>query len=87
MMLWLIANSLWLFFGEKWDPYPFILLNLMLSFQAAFTGPIVLLSQNRQATHDRALAENDFEMDLETNEMLHTVLSDLKEIKQKLTGT
>ena len=38
---------------KAWDPYPFILLNLMLSFQAAFTGPIVLMSQNRQGKKDR----------------------------------
>jgi uncharacterized membrane protein len=48
--------------GHPFDPYPFILLNLALSFQAAYTGPIVMMSQNRQATKDRDMAEHDFEI-------------------------
>jgi uncharacterized membrane protein len=48
---WIVLNSVRWFY--HWDPAPFILLNLCLSFQAAFTGPIVLLSQNRQAAKDR----------------------------------
>jgi uncharacterized membrane protein len=44
----------------RWDPYPFILLNLMLSFQAAYAAPIIMMSQNRAAEHDRLVAENDF---------------------------
>ena len=52
LAFWIILNSVSLF--AHWDPAPFILLNLCLSFQAAFTGPIVLLSQNRQSVKDRA---------------------------------
>jgi uncharacterized membrane protein len=48
---WIIFNSL--AFTYHWDGPPFILLNLMLSFQAAFTGPFVMMSQNRQAQKDR----------------------------------
>lgn len=48
---WIVLNSLPVIF--HWDAAPFILLNLMLSFQAAFTGPFVLMSQNRQAERDR----------------------------------
>jgi uncharacterized membrane protein len=57
---WIVANTLhgW----SRWDEYPFVLLNLVYSFQAGFTGPILLLSQNRQAEHDRARAEHDFEV-------------------------
>jgi uncharacterized membrane protein len=44
----------------RWDPYPFILLNLMLSFQAAYAGPIIMMSQNRAAERDRLIARNDF---------------------------
>jgi len=55
---WIMANSLaWL---QDWDPYPFILLNLMLSFQAAFAAPIIMMSQNRQAVRDRLNAEQDY---------------------------
>ena len=46
----------------RWDPYPFILLNLMLSFQAAYAAPIIMMSQNRAAEHDRLVADNDFEV-------------------------
>ena len=43
-----------------WDPYPFILLNLVFSTQAAYAAPLLLLSQNRQAERDRMEAEHDF---------------------------
>src|SRR5919106_1822597 len=48
--------------GKPFDPYPFILLNLVLSFQAAYTGPVVMMSQNRQAAKDRDEAEHDYEV-------------------------
>lgn len=54
-----VAGNAWLL-SHPFDPRPFILLNLCLSFQAAYTGPIVLLSQNRQAAKDRDLAAHDF---------------------------
>ena len=44
---------------NQWDPYPFILLNLMLSFQAAYAAPIIMMSQNRQSDKDRLAAEID----------------------------
>jgi uncharacterized membrane protein len=52
LALWILLNSVGWFY--HWDGAPFILLNLCLSFQAAFTGPIVLLSQNRQSAKDHA---------------------------------
>ncbi len=59
VMIWVVLNILaW---DLKWDPYPFILLNLMFSVQAAYTGPILLLAGNRQATKDRAIAQRDDE--------------------------
>ena len=59
VVLWVILNIIaWDF---KWDPYPFILLNLMFSVQAAYTGPILLLASNRQAAKDRAMAWRDDE--------------------------
>jgi uncharacterized membrane protein len=58
LLLWLIVNSFaWL---HDWDPYPFILLNLVLSFQAAFAAPVIMMSQNRQAVRDRLSAEQDY---------------------------
>jgi uncharacterized membrane protein len=47
---------------HHWDPYPFILLNLALSFQAAYTGPIVMMSQNRQSDRDRFQADADYKV-------------------------
>ncbi len=62
LALWLIVNSLaWIY---RWDPYPFILLNLALSFQAAYSAPFVMMSQNRQAVKDRITAENDYKTDV-----------------------
>jgi uncharacterized membrane protein len=46
--------------AERWDPYPFILLNLVFSTQAAYAAPLILLSQNRQADTDRIQAEHDY---------------------------
>lgn len=57
VMIWVVVNVAG--FVLRWDPYPFILLNLMFSVQAAYTGPILLLAGNRQATKDRAMAERD----------------------------
>jgi uncharacterized membrane protein len=45
---------------NHWDPYPFILLNLMLSFEAAYAAPFIMMSQNRQAAKDRLMAESDY---------------------------
>ena len=56
--------------GKPFDPYPFILLNLVLSFQAAYTGPGVMMSQNRQTAKDRDAAEHDYRINEETFERL-----------------
>jgi uncharacterized membrane protein len=57
---WIVLNvTAWI---QHWDPYPFILLNLVLSFQAAFTAPIIMMAQNRQATVDRQKAELDYQV-------------------------
>jgi uncharacterized membrane protein len=59
VILWVVVNVIaW---DLKWDPYPFILLNLMFSVQAAYTGPILLLAGNRQAAKDREIAQRDDE--------------------------
>jgi uncharacterized membrane protein len=70
---WILANALlirdWLA-ARPFDPYPFILLNLVLSFQAAYTGPVVMMSQNRQAAKDRDEAEHDYHVNREALERL-----------------
>ena len=62
LILWLVCNSIAWF--QHWDPYPFILLNLVLSFQAAFTAPIIMMAQNRQSDIDRHKAQLDYDVNL-----------------------
>lgn len=80
LVLWIILNLVgWI---QHWDPYPFILLNLALSFQAAFTAPILLMSQNRQAVIDRQKAQLDYDVNLKAEldiEALHQKLDLLRE--------
>lgn len=79
-VLWIVLNALaWV---NHWDPYPFILLNLALSFQAAFTAPIIMMSQNRQAEVDREEAHHDFEINRKAEleiEALHEKIDLLRE--------
>jgi len=63
MILWIIVNSLYVFF-RPFDPYPYILLNLALSLLAAMQAPVILMSQNRQESRDRMRAENDYQVNL-----------------------
>ena len=58
VILWIIINVIGLF-GYKWDPYPFILLNLFFSTQASYAAPLILLAQNRQEARDRVSVEQD----------------------------
>jgi len=75
--VWLAARTRDPAFLRAWDPYPFILLNLVLSFQAAYTGPIVLMSQNRQADKDRLMAKHDYEINLRAEEEVEVVMQHL----------
>jgi len=61
LICWMILNVI--HYVRPWDPYPFILLNLVLSFQAAFATPVILMSQNRQAK----LTERRNQLDLQIN--------------------
>lgn len=60
VLTWIVTNVV--AFGRHWDPYPFILLNLLFSTQAAYAAPLILLSQNRQADTDRVKAEHDYQV-------------------------
>ena len=64
---WVVLNSFVLtHLGEPFDPYPYILLNLFLSMLAAIQAPVIMMSQNRQATKDRADQKHDYEVNLKT---------------------
>ncbi len=60
--------------GAQWDPYPYILLNLMLSMTAALQAPIIMMSQNRAAEKDRLAAEQDFKVNLKSELMLEELV-------------
>jgi len=74
---WIILNTLNFVFIHQWDPYPYILLNLALSFQAAYAAPFVMMSQNRQATKDRLTAENDYKTDVKSEQEIGHILEHL----------
>ncbi len=63
ILLW-IASNIWILSGKPFDPYPFILLNLILSCLAAIQAPIIMMSQNRQEQKDRQRAEHDYKINL-----------------------
>ena len=80
IVLWIVGNAL--SGANAWDPYPFILLNLLLSFQAAYTAPAIMMSQNRQSELDRRQAQNDYEINVKAEleiELLHEKIDILKE--------
>ncbi len=64
---------------NHWDPYPFILLNLALSFQAAYAAPIIMMSQNRQASKDRLMAEQDYEINAKAEEEVKAIMHHLEQ--------
>jgi uncharacterized membrane protein len=80
LFLWVLLNIV--AFSKHWDPYPFILLNLMLSFQAAYAAPIIMMSQNRQAAIDRQDAKHDYEVNMKAEleiSLLHDKMNLLRE--------
>jgi uncharacterized membrane protein len=75
LMVWAWLNlTAW---TQHWDPYPFILMNLFLSLQAAYTAPMLMMSQNRLAARDRLEAHNDYEINRKAEEEVRAVLEHL----------
>jgi uncharacterized membrane protein len=77
LALWIALNVA--AYINHWDPYPFILLNLALSFQAAYAAPIIMMSQNRQAAKDRLMAEQDYQVNLKAEDELKSIMSHLEQ--------
>ena len=76
LVFWITLNVIaWI---THWDPYPFILLNLALSFQAAYAAPIIMMSQNRQSVKDRLMAEQDYQINTKAEEELKAVMHHLE---------
>src|SRR5258708_30676885 len=62
---------------KAWVPYPFILVNMVVAFQAAYTGPVVMMSQNRQTEKDRLAAEVDYEINKKAEEEIEVIMTHL----------
>lgn len=80
LAIWIALNMIG--FIRHWDPYPFILLNLVLSFQAAYAAPFIMMSQNRQAAVDRQDAANDYNVNIKAEleiELLHQKIDELRD--------
>jgi uncharacterized membrane protein len=80
LLAWIVLNIA--AYMNHWDPYPFILLNLGLSFQAAYAAPIIMMSQNRQADKDRMQTKNDYEVDMKAEMeimQLHEKFNELRD--------
>jgi len=83
LLLWIVLNVIgWV---NHWDPYPFILMNLVLSMQAAYAAPIIMMSQNRQAAKDRLEAHNDYLINLKAEEEIKAILDHLLAQDQALS--
>ena len=77
LLLWILSN---LFILKEADPYPFILLNLILSCIAALQAPIIMMSQNREAKKDRLRSSNDYKTDLKSELILEELHIEIKKI-------
>ena len=81
LVLWIVFNNLAAL--RAFDPYPFILLNLVLSCVAAIQAPLIMMSQNRQEEKDRQRAENDYKVNLKTEIMIEDLYDKVNAILAK----
>ena len=82
LFIWMLINVYaWI---ESWDPYPFILLNLVLSMLAAIQAPVILMSQNRQAQIDRLKSEYDYAVNRKAEREIQEIRKQLEKIEKKL---
>ena len=81
LILWMVVSAL--LAAKAFDPYPFILLNLVLSCVAAIQAPLIMMSQNRQEEKDRHRAENDYKVNLKTEIMIEDLYDKVNTILAK----
>ncbi|MBE9598478.1 DUF1003 domain-containing protein [Pedobacter sp. MC2016-24] len=86
IMIQTLAVALWMglnviAFVQHWDAYPFILLNLLFSTQAAYAAPIIMMAQNRQSQRDRVQAENDYKTNVEAKKEIEQLMTRLDHIE------
>lgn len=79
VMIWMLLNILGVVY--HWDPYPFILLNLLFSTQAAYAAPLIMMSQNRQAARDRVQAQEDYACNIEAKKEIEALQIQLSKIE------
>ena len=79
VVLWMALNVV--AFLDHWDPYPYILLNLLFSTQAAYAAPIIMMAQNRQNERDRAQADEDFRTNVEAKKEIEELQVILNKIE------
>ncbi|WP_461449360.1 DUF1003 domain-containing protein [Mucilaginibacter sp.] len=77
--VWMILNVV--AYVDHWDPYPYILLNLLFSTQAAYAAPIIMMAQNRQGDRDRAQADEDFRTNVEAKKEIEELAVLLNKIE------
>ena len=80
ILSWMVVNVI--AYEYRWDPYPFILLNLCLSCLAAIQAPIIMMSQNRQTQRDRITAKYDYAVNRKAEREIQDMQKDLEEIKK-----
>ncbi len=80
VIVWMTVNVVGIM--QHWDPFPFILLNLLFSTQAAYAAPIIMMSQNRAAERDRAQAQNDYETNIAAKEEIEALMRRLDAIEE-----
>jgi uncharacterized membrane protein len=81
VMAWIVVNLIG--YNYHWDPYPFILLSVLFSAQAAYSGPIIMMSQNRQSERDRVQATADYETNLSAKKEIEKLQLQLSSIEME----
>jgi uncharacterized membrane protein len=79
VLIWMVLNVVG--FVQHWDVYPFILLNLLFSTQAAYAAPIIMMAQNRQNERDRIQANADFQTNIDAKKEIETLQMTLNKIE------
>ena len=81
VIIWMTLNVIG--FIRHWDVYPFILLNLIFSTQAAYAAPIIMMAQNRQSERDRVQAQADFDTNIEAKQEIEALQLQLNKIEEE----
>ena len=84
LFFWILINTFWLLFGRGWDPYPFILLNFILSTLAAVQAPLILMSQNRQSQKDHLQTQYDYAVNKKAEKEIQEIKKQLDRIERSM---